>query len=227
MSKSLNNELVFKWEIKVGDETFELSDASFEQLMKAEREGKRLVKIGNKVINPAFISSSKKIFKQANPIDEYVDWSAIEKQKSEVANLTDEELSKSEQIKKEIRQKIKEMKETPELEKIKPVYKDEKHTLAVADVWEHLKSSLNTLKCPVIDLNWRVDKSITSHTEGRESHPVTYYTKRVDLGDNYDKYFWAEAGFIKCEACGKVIKSEIKLFNDYENEVVVRKVILK
>lgn len=223
MLKSQNNELLFKWEVKVGDETFELSDKGFNELMKAEAEGKRLVKIGNKVINPAFISSSKKIFKQPNSIDEYVDWSAIEKPTSPVTPASDEEISRRDEIKLEIKKMLQEKKEAYE-ENPKPKIKDEKHKLAIADVWEHLKHDLNALKFPVIDLNWKVDKSIISHNEGRENHPVTYYVKKVDLGDNYDEYFWAEAGYIKCEVCNKIIKQEIKLVNDYENEVVIRKV---
>ena len=224
MLKSQNNELVFKWEVKVGDEIFELSDKGFNELMKAEAEGKRLVKIGNKVINPAFISSSKKIFKQPNPIDDYVDWSAIEKPTSPVTPASDAELSRRDEMKLEIKKMLQEKKEQQDEYGYKPKIKDEKHALAIADVWEHLKPTLNTLKFPVIDLNWKVDKSITLHNEGRESHPVVYYVKKIDLGDNYDDYFWAEAGYIKCEACNKIIKQEIKLVNDYEGEVLVRKV---
>lgn len=131
------------------------------------------------------------------------------------------------QIKGDIRSMLKQMKERDADGLPKPKYKDEKHALAVADVWEHLKGTLNEIKCPVIDLNWKLDKSIISHSQGRESHPVSYYTKTIDLGDNYDKYFWCEAGYIKCEACNKVIKHEIRLGNDYECEVIVRSLIRK
>lgn len=227
MLKSQSNEIVFKWEVYVGEEKFELSDTAFQQLLKAEKEGKRLVKIGDKVINPAFISSSRKVYKHANPIDNYIDWSAIEGKPKDVTDLTAEELSKKDQVKDEIRSMIKEMKERDADGLLKPKYKDEKHALAVLDVWEHLKGTLNEIKCPVMDLNWKLDKSIISHSQGRESHPVSYYTKTIDLGDNYDKYFWCEAGYIKCEACNKVIKHEIRLGNDYECEVIVRSLIRK
>lgn len=129
------------------------------------------------------------------------------------------------QIKGDIRSMLKQMKERDAEGLPKPKVKDEQHRLAVADVWEHLKGTLNEIKCPVIDSNWKLDKSITGHSQGRESHPVNYYTRKIDLGDNYDKYFWCDAGYIRCEACNKVIKHEIRIYNDYEGEVVIRNLL--
>ena len=222
MLKSPNeNEIIFKWEVKVGGDVFELSDKSFQQLLQAEKEGKRLIKIGNKVINPAFISSSKKIFK--NPINEFVDWSALEK--APVNKIPENLKTVTDEKALENRQKIKD-----DLKKLlknrnanwKPVVRDQKHRLAIDDVWEHLKSSITTLKFPTNDLNWKIDPSIASHNEGRETHPVTYKTQIIDLGDKYDHHFWAEAGFIFCNVCNKQLKKQITIWNEYDSDCVVR-----
>lgn len=217
-----NNEVLFKWEIKVGDDTFELSDQGFNKLMEAEKSGTRLVKIGNKMINPAFISSAKKVFK--NPINNFIDWSAIEQGDSkkipEDKKIVSDEKAKENiaKINENIRKMLKEKNAN-----WKPVYKDAVHKYAADDVWEHLKSSITALEFPTIDETWKDDKSITMHNEGRESHPVTFKTKIIDLGDKYDMHFWAEANFIFCNVCNKHIRKQIVLYNDYESECIVRK----
>lgn len=226
MLKSQNEqEVVFKWEIKVGDDVFHLSDKGFNDLMKAESEGKRLVKVGNKVINPAFISSAHKVFK--NPINNFVDWSAIEqKDYKDYKDIPAEEKVVSDDQAHENRERIK-----AEIKKMlrernkdwKPIFKDEIHKTASEDVWEHLKSSITTLEYPTIDESWKDGKdAMTSHTEGKETHPVAYKTKIIDLGDKYDHHFWAEANYIYCAVCKKHLRKQIVIFNDYESECVVR-----
>lgn len=225
MLKSQNEQIVFKWEVTVGDEVFEMSDAGFNQLMEAEKKGTRMVKIGNKVINPAFIKSAKKVFK--NPINNFVDWSSIEqKDYVDYKDIPEEDKIVSDQKALENRQRIKD-----EIRKMlkkrntdwKPIFKDEIHKFATGDVWEHLKSSITTLEFPTIDETWKDGKDvITHHTEGKETHPVAYKTKIIDLGDKYDHHFWAEANFIFCNACNKHVRRQIVIFNDYESECVVR-----
>jgi hypothetical protein len=181
--------------------------------MKKEAEGVRLVKIGDRTINPAFISSAKKIYKeQIKPASEFLDWSTIQLPKNS---------ERYQQIAGDIKQMLKKKNmENPDY-KLK-VYKDEKHSEAVADVWEHLKSVLTTLEFPIIDSSWKDDSSIIRHTEGRESHSVQYKTKIINLGDKYDNNFWAEANFIFCETCRKHIRKQIVIFNDYESECILR-----
>ena len=104
----------------------------------------------------------------------------------------------------------------------KPVYRDEINRTAVADVWEHLKSVITTLEFPTKDDSWKLDMSISKHTEGKESHSVEYRTKTIDLGDSYDDKFWAEANFLFCPVCKKELKKQIVIFNDYESECIVR-----
>lgn len=128
-------------------------------------------------------------------------------------------------IKNDIRKLLNEKINRDNSGKFKQQTRDEQHANAVADVWEHLKSSLNAIKCPEFNSNWKIDRSITGHTEGRESHSVVYYTKEIDLGDKYDKNFWCEAAYIKCDECNKVIKHEIRIFNDYESQVVIRNLL--
>jgi len=212
------HEPVFKWEVKIGDDIVELSDASFEKLMKCEKEGVRLVKIGDRMINPAYITSARKVYKQNHTqVSDVLDWETMNF--SEEKKIPDEKATENrEKIMEDIRAMIKEKMITGPYAQVR----DEQHAIAVADVWEHLKTHLNEIKPPVRDLNWKVDKSIISHQEGRESHPVTYYTKEIDLGDNYDKNFWCEAAYIHCDSCNKTIKNEIRIYNDYEGQCVIR-----
>lgn len=218
MQKSQSSEVSnYKWEITVGDEKIELSEKGYQQLMEKEKEGVRLVKIGDKMINPSFIQSAKKIYKQNHTqVSDVLDWSTMD-----LNSVVTEEVTTSnrDKIMSDIRVMLKEKK----FSDVKPQIRDEKHALAIADVWEHLKTHLNEIKPPVKDLNWKVDKSITSHQEGRESHPATYYTKNIDLGDKYDHNFWCEAVYLFCDVCQKNIKDEIRIYNNYENQCVVRK----
>lgn len=92
-------------------------------------------------------------------------------------------------------------------------------------IWKHLQSVLTTLEYPTIDFSWKEDKSITHHTEGRKSHSVEYKTKIIDLGDNYDSSFWAEANYIFCKECKKHIRKQIVIFNDNENQCSVREMV--
>jgi hypothetical protein len=215
MQKSqISNEVSnYKWEITVSGDKFELSEKGYQELMKKEAEGVRLVKIGDRTINPAFISSAKKIYKeQIKPASEFLDWSTIQPPKNS---------ERYQQIAGDIKQMLKKKNmENPDYKL--QVYKDEKHFEAVADVWEHLKSVLTTLEFPIIDSSWKDDSSIIRHTEGRESHSVQYKTKIINLGDKYDNNFWAEANFIFCETCRKHIRKQIVIFNDYESECILR-----
>lgn len=204
----------YKWELKVGDEKFELSEKGYQQLMEKEKEGVRLVKIGDKVINPAFISSAKKIYKEEiKYASDYLDWSNMGESKKTEPKATENRAKIMSDIKQMLKEKNKDW---------KPVYKDPIHMEAVADVWLHLKSVLTTLQFPIKDDSWKSDPSISKHTEGRETHSVEYKTKIIDLGDSYDEKFWAEANYIFCPVCKKELRKQIVIFNDYESETIVR-----
>jgi hypothetical protein len=218
MSKSLNNNPVFKWEVTIGKEVFELSDSAFEKLMNLEKEGKKLVKVGDKVFNPAFISSAKKVYKtEIKPASDFLDWATMNKPEVNEPKA----LANKEKIKEDVRAMLK-----AKNRDWKPtVYKDPIHKLASEDVWEHLKSLLKTIEFPVIDETWKDDSSIIKHTEGRETHYVEYKTKIIDLGDKYDNNFWCEANFIFCSACNKHIRKQIVMFNGYESDCITKNLL--
>lgn len=216
MQKSQTTEEVlnYKWEIKVGDEKFELSEKGYQQLMEKEKEGVRLVKIGDKMINPAFIQSAKKIYREEPKFaSDFLDWSAIGEKTVSEPKATENKEKIMADIRKMLKEKNKDW---------KPIYKDPVHKEAVADVWEHLKSVITTLEFPVKDDFWKKDSSISKHTEGKETHSVEYKTKIIDLGDSYDDKFWAEANYIFCPVCKKELRKQIVIFNDYESECIVR-----
>lgn len=216
MQKSQTTDEVtnYKWEIKVGDEKFELSEKGYQQLMEKEKEGVRLVKIGDKVINPAFIQSAKKIYREEPKFaSDFLDWARM----GENPIPEPKAIANRQKIMEETRKMIKEKNKD-----WKPVYKDPVHREAVADVWLHLKSVLSTLEFPIKDDSWKSDPSITKHSEGRESHSVEYRTKIIDLGDKYDDKFWAEANYIFCPVCKKELRKQIVMFNEYEADSIVR-----
>lgn len=210
------NEPVFYWELKVADDILNVTDKQMSQILDAETRGVKLIKIGEKIINPAFIKSSKKIYKEEPKFaSDYLDWSKMGEKV-----VTDEKASSNrEKMMADMRKTLKEKNKD-----WKPVYKDQVHKVASEDVWEHLKSSITTLEFPTIDSSWKDDSSITKHFEGRESHSVEYKTKVIDLGDSYDGFFRAEANFIFCLACKKHIRKQIVIFNDYECESIVRNI---
>jgi len=216
MQKSQTTEEVinYKWEIKVGDEKIELSEKGYQQLMEKEKEGVRLVKIGDKMINPAFISSAKKIYKEEPKFaSDFLDWATM----GEPVVSNEKATQNRAKIMGEIKQMLKEKNKD-----WKPVYKDPVHREAVADVWLHLKSLITTLEFPIKDESWKNDPSISKHQEGKESHSVEYKTKIIDLGDKFDDNFWAEANYIFCPVCKKEIRKQIVIFNDYESECLVK-----
>jgi hypothetical protein len=208
------NEPVFYWELKVADDTVHVTDKQMTQILDAEARGVKLIKIGEKIINPAFIKSSKKIYKEEPKFaSDFLDWATM----GEPVVSNQKATQNREKIMGEIKQMLKEKNKD-----WKPVYKDEIQREAVADVWIHLKSVLSTLEFPIKDESWKNDPSISKHQEGKESHSVEYRTKTIDLGDKYDEKFWAEANYIFCPVCKKEIRKQIVVFNDYESECVVR-----
>jgi len=215
LQNNQTTEPVFYWELKVADDIVHVTDKQMTQVLDAEARGVKLIKIGEKIINPAFIKSSKKIYKEEPKyVSEYLDWSDMGQKV-----VTDKQATVNrEKIMQEIRSMLKEKNKD-----WKPVYKDSIHMEAVADVWSHLKSVLSTLEFPIKDENWKLDMSINKHTEGKDSHSVEYKTKMIDLGDKYDNKFWAEAGYVYCPVCKKEIKKQIVIFNDYEGECIIRK----
>jgi hypothetical protein len=213
---SQNEEKVidFYWELKVADDIVHVTDKQMTQILDAEARGVKLIKIGEKIINPAFIKSSKKIYKEEPKFaSDFLDWATM----GEPAVSNQKATQNREKIMGEIKQMLKEKNKD-----WKPVYKDEIQREAVADVWLHLKSVLSTLEFPIKDESWKNDPSISKHQEGKESHSVEYRTKTIDLGDKYDEKFWAEANYIFCPVCKKEIRKQIVVFNDYESECVVR-----
>ena len=208
LQNNQTTEPVFYWELKVADDTVHVTDKQMTQILDAEARGVKLIKIGEKIINPAFIKSSKKIYKEEPKFaKDYLDWT----------DMGEKATANREKMMQEIRTMLKEKNKD-----WKPVYKDEINREAVADVWEHLKSVLSTLEFPVKDDSWKLDMSISKHTEGKETHSVEYRTKTIDLGDSYDDKFWAEANFLFCPVCKKELKKQIVIFNDYESESIVR-----
>lgn len=208
------NEPVFYWELKVADDIVNVTDKQMTQILDAEARGVKLIKIGEKIINPAFIKNSKKVYKEEiKYASEYLDWSNM----GEKVVSDEKATANREKIMQGIRTMLKEKNKD-----WKPVYKDEINREAVADVWEHLKSVITTLEFPIKDDNWKLDMSISKHTEGKETHSVEYRTKTIDLGDDYDNKFWAEANFLFCPVCKKELKKQIVIFNDYESECIVR-----
>lgn len=208
------NEPVFKWEVLIADEKFEMSDKQYLQLIDAIERNVKVLKFADKMINPTYFKSSKKIYMEEKKYaSDFLDWETM----GEKTVPDEKALSNRQKIMSEIRTMLKEKNKD-----WKPVYKDPIHKEAVADVWLHLKSVLSTLEYPVKDDNWKSDPSITKHKEGSESHSVGYYTKLIDLGDKYDDKFWAQANYIHCSVCKKDIRKQIVLFNDYESECFVR-----
>lgn len=209
-----NKILDFYWELEANDNFISITDKQMNQIVEAEGRGVKLVKIGDNVINLAFVKNIKKIYKQEQKFaSDYLDWATMGEK-----TVTDEKaISNRQKIMSEIRTMLKEKNKD-----WKPAYKDPIHKEAVADVWEHLKSVLTTLEFPIKDEKWKSDPSITSHKEGSESHSVGYYTKIVDLGDKYDNKFWCQANYIHCSVCKKDIRKQIVIFNDYECESIVR-----
>lgn len=208
------NEPIFKWEVLIADEKIEMTDKQYQQLVDAIERNVKVLKFADKMINPTYFKSSKKVYKEEiKPVSAFLDWADIN---HKVVN-DEQALSNREKIKNQIKQMLKEKNKD-----WKPAYKDPIHMEAVADVWQHLKSVLTTLKYPEKDDNWKLDTSITKHKEGAETHSVTYYTKMIDLGDKYDEKFYCEANYIFCPACKKELRKQIVLTNDYESEILVR-----
>jgi hypothetical protein len=208
------NEPVFKWEVLIGDDKIEMTEKQYQQLVDAIDRNVKVLKFADKMINPTYFKSSKKIFKEEPKFaSEYLDWSNMgEKVVSDEKATANREKMMSD-IRKMLKEKNKDW---------KPVYKDEINREAVADVWEHLKSLISTLEFPVKDDSWKLDLSITKHSEGKETHSVEYRTKTIDLGDDYDNKFWAEANYIFCSVCKKEIRKQIVIYNDYESDCIVR-----
>jgi len=214
LQNNQTTEPVFYWELKVADDIVNVTDKQMTQILDAEARGVKLIKIGEKIINPAFIKNSRKVYKEEPKFaSEYLDWNDMGQKV-----VSDEKATANrEKMMNDIRTMLKEKNKN-----WKPVYKDEVNREAVADVWEHLKSVITTLEFPIKDDNWKLDLSISKHSEGKESHSVEYKTKMIDLGDKFDDKFWAEANYIFCSVCKKEIRKQIVIFNDYESECIVR-----
>ena len=208
------NEPVFKWEVIIADEKFEMTDKQYQQFSDLMEKGAKRIKLNNVEINPTYFKSAKKIYKEEPKFaKDYLDWADM----GEKVVSDEKATANREKMMQEIRTMLKEKNKD-----WKPVYRDEINRTAVADVWEHLKSVLSTLEFPVKDDSWKLDMSISKHTEGKETHSVEYRTKTIDLGDSYDDKFWAEANFLFCPVCKKELKKQIVIFNDYESECIVR-----
>ena len=78
LQNNQTNEPVFYWELKVADDILNVTDKQMTQILDAETRGVKLIKIGEKIINPAFIKSSKKIYKEEPKFaSDYLDWSKM------------------------------------------------------------------------------------------------------------------------------------------------------
>jgi hypothetical protein len=208
------NEPVFKWEVLIGDDKIEMTEKQYQQLVDAIERNVKVLKFADKMINPTYFKSSKKIFKEEPKFaSEYLDWNDMGQKVVSDEKATANREKMMSDIRKMLKEKNKDW---------KPVYKDEINREAVADVWEHLKSIITTLEFPIKDDNWKLDLSITKHSEGKETHSVEYRTKIIDLGDKYDDKFWAEANYIFCSVCKKEIRKQIVIYNDYESDCIVR-----
>lgn len=205
---------MFYWELETTDSKISVTEKQMNQILNAEERGIKMVKIGDNIINLAFVKNIKKVFKEEQKFaKDYLDWATMGQKVVPDEKATSNRQKMMDDIKKMLKQKNKEW---------KPVYKDLIYKEAVADVWLHLKSSITTLEFPIKDDSWKLDPSITTHKDGSETHPVAYYTKVIDLGDKYDDKFWCEAGYIFCNACKKEIKKQIVIFNGYESDAFIR-----
>lgn len=210
-----------KQKLKIQGIVYEVSNALYKQIKEMKQKN-----LGEVRINAKTFKLSEIEVMDLNIVDELTDWSSLEQKdyksyedipETEKVISDEKALDNLNRIKNDIRTKLKIRNAN-----WKPIIKDQEEKVAVDDVWEHLKLSIKTLEFPVIDNFWKDDPSIAHHDEGKETHPVAYKTKIIDLGDKYDHHFWAEANYIYCAVCKKHIRKQIVIFNDYESECVVR-----
>jgi len=205
------NSEVFKWEITVGKDKFELSDKGFQDLMKKENEGIRLVKIGDKVINPAFITSAKKIYKE-DTLFSTPAWVH-----EEFKDVTQEQQTKMDEMKLKIKLMLKKQNEYWKSSgKVQAKEVDTQLNEHIEETYQMLISEVQTLSFPEVGLGgWYVNDAITHHTESKERHPVEARIKKIDLKlHEYKTIFDCEARWVYCDTCKKHLVKRIYLFNN-------------
>ena len=205
------NERPFKWEIRIGSEVIELSDKGYTQLMEKEKEGVRLVKIGDRVINPAFISSAKKVY-QVPDLFNTPDWVS-----KPVIDVSHEQKTKIDQMKQSIRDMLKRKHEyfnsTYRLNQREVNVETNNH---IEETYQMLIGEVNSLFFPdERGSGWYPNNAITHHSSGKDRHPVEAQIKKINLKlHEYQSLFDCEARLVICSICQKTLEKSIYLFNN-------------
>ena len=205
------NERPYKWEVTIGKEVIELSERGYEQLLEKEAAGIRLVRIGDKVVNPAFIQSAKKVYLEPNLFNQ----PAWLNEPTKV--VTEEQRTKMDELKLQVKAMLKKQNEYWKTAgKVQSKEVDTELQEHIEDTYQMLIGEVNLLSFPSIEQSgWYNNDLITHHTESKERHPVEAKIKKINLKlHEYKALFECEARWVFCETCKKHLQKRIYLFNN-------------
>jgi hypothetical protein len=203
------------WEIHVGQEVFYLSDTNFNEMLEQEKQGIRLVKIGSKTINPAFVSSAKKVYEK--PGDMFYQPSWVHETP---VKLTDDQIAKRDKIKSDIKAMLKKKNENWKNTNSK---QSSQPKLERYQVKEALIDEMRGMNFPnESNYGWKPNKLITGHSRARESHIIKSFTYKIDTGlSDYENDFEIEAAYTFCSECNKYLVKELRLYDHTDPNVTV------
>lgn len=217
----MKNENKFKWEVHVGQEIYYLSDTNYNELLDQEKKGVRLITIGNRTINPAFISSAKKVYDQSEDMFETPSWV-----RESPPKLTSEQIAQRDKIKNDIRAMLKRQndhwKNTGKIKKQEETASN-KPKLERYQVKEALIDEMRGMTFPnESNPRWRVNTLLTGHSVERRRHKIQAFILEIDtMLSDYKNDFEMEAAYGYCSICQKYIQKELRLWDHVQGQVSV------
>lgn len=203
------------WQINIGQEVFYLSDTNYNEMLEQEKLGIRLIQIGSKTINPAFISCAKKVFEK--PGDMFYQPSWVHETP---VKLTEEQIVKRDKIKADIKTMLKKRNENWENTNSK---QQNQPKLERFQIKEALLDEMRGMNFPnESNYGWKQNKLFTGHSRAREHHVTKSFTYKIDTGlSDYENDFEIEAAYTFCAECNKYLVKELRLWDHVDGSVEI------
>lgn len=218
---NLFSESDYLFEIKTQDKTFYVSETQWAKIQESINNGTKLIILGDKSFNPAYIKSVEKVLKNKQKNNQSPYW------------VNEEPKSFNQEKYEKLKVKIKEMlkKQNEKISSTRKIIQDKEKITRLEQqneenlyLWKLFVEEIKNYKFPEINETFRRNYDITSHKQDRDSHEVEYLVKDLEIPKEFEGFnnkYWVQASLIWCPTCKSNIKKTINCFNQIEGICVV------
>jgi len=218
---NLFSESDYLFEIKTQDKTFYVNEMQWAKIQESINNGTKLIILGDKSFNPAYIKSVEKVVKDKQKNNQSPYWINEEPRSFNQEKYEKLRIKIKELLKKQNEKILSTRKIVQDQEKIARLEQQNEENLYL---WNLFVEEFKKYRFPEINNSFRRSFDITNHKQDKDTHDVEYLVKDLEIPKAYEGFnnkYWVQAGVIWCPSCKMHVKKTINCFNQIEGICVI------